>query len=107
MESPDIVLDLNGYTIQMTELFALQQRFFAVIELADQPFIKAQGPAPIDADGSTFGGEVVACSNCVIKNGILGRSAHHGIHGHSATGLLIKDLLINDYEVAAISGHGI
>nr|WP_320016610.1 hypothetical protein [uncultured Desulfobacter sp.] len=39
----NVVLDLAGHTIEQSEEHALLQRFFSVIELADQPFIPGQG----------------------------------------------------------------
>lgn len=44
MSGNNIVLDLNGHSIQQTEEHALMQRFFAVVETASGPFIPKQGP---------------------------------------------------------------
>ena len=44
-----------------------------------------------------------AARNVVIKNGKLGRASHHGIHGNDNENVVISDLVINDWEVAAIS----
>ena len=94
-----IVINLNGYRIQQSELFALQQRFYAIIEIGDQPFLSTQGP-------SSFG-TLVPGGNVTIKNGILGRSSHHGIHSPgSATNVLIENLQIQDFEVAGIHLNG-
>ena len=43
MEGEGIVLDLNGHTMRQSEAHALQQRFFAVVETARQPFIPKWG----------------------------------------------------------------
>jgi hypothetical protein len=37
--SDDVTLDLNGYSLGMSPEFALLQRFYADIEIGDQPFI--------------------------------------------------------------------
>ena len=39
-----VYLDLNGFTISASKEFALQQRFFSIIELANAPFIFSEGP---------------------------------------------------------------
>ena len=90
-----VVLNLNGHLLEQSEEHALQQRFYANIELADRPFISGQGPHSF--------GTLNAAKNVVIKNGKLGRSSHHGIHGNDNENVEIKDLVINDWEVAAIA----
>lgn len=74
------------------------QRFFAVVETADSPFIPKQGPGNF--------GDIESCSGCVIKNGQLGLSSHHGVHGNRNSKLLLRDLDIGPYEVACISLNG-
>ena len=102
MEGSDIHVDLNAHSISQSNVHALQQRFYANIELADQPFIPTQGPAPSDA----FGGNISSCSRCSVSNGRLGLSSHHGVHGNRANDIVLKDLVIENYEVAAISING-
>ena len=41
-----------------------------------------------------------------IKNGTLGKSSHHGIHGNNMSNILIENLLIEDFEVAGIALNG-
>lgn len=96
----DVTLTLNRSTLEQTPLFALQQRFFALIELADQPFVPGQGPA-------NFGSELVPAQNVFISNGILGRSSHHGVHGNGARNVLLQSVDFSDYEVAAVSVNGV
>lgn len=94
-----IVIDLNGFTIEQSELFALQQRFYAIIEIGDQPFLENQGPSKF--------GPLGAGKNITIKNGILGRSSHHGIHSAGkGENILIEDLTIQKFEVAGIHLNG-
>ncbi|MFL0801975.1 MAG: right-handed parallel beta-helix repeat-containing protein [Agarilytica sp.] len=100
IQANGVVLDLNGHTIEQSEEHALLQRFFSVIELAEQPFIPAQGPAD-------FGNEIIAAKNVVIKNGVIGRSSHHGIHGNNNVNVRIKNVDFVDFEVGAIALNGV
>jgi hypothetical protein len=99
VETADVCIDLCSHSIRMSESFALQQRFFAIIELASAPFIPTQGPG-------NFGSNVRSASYTMIRNGTLGRSSHHGIHGNGAHNLAIKNLTIKDFEVAGIALNG-
>ncbi len=96
----DVVLDLAGHTIQQSAEHALLQRFFAVIELADQPFVPGQGPA-------SFGTELAAAHNVTIKNGTIGRSSHHGIHGNANSDVTVSGVTFDGYEVAAVALNGV
>ena len=95
-----VVIDLNGHTLEQSAEHALLQRFFAVIELADQPFVPTQGPAG-------FGGSIESAKNVVIKNGTIGRSAHHGIHGNGNEDITIKNVDFVGYEVGAVALNGV
>lgn len=99
IESENVVLDLAGHTIQQSPEFYLLQRFFSIIELASSPFIPKQGP-------SNFGPNHISGKSVVIRNGKLGLSSHHGIHGNGNQGIFIHDLSINDFEVGGISLNG-
>jgi hypothetical protein len=98
----DVVLDLNGRTIEQSKEHALLQRFFAVIELADSPFIAGVGPAEF------VGEECIRIKN-PAKNveihgpGTIGLSSHHGIHGNENSDVQIRDVTFKDFEVAAVS----
>jgi hypothetical protein len=93
------IIDLNGFRLACHPQFAMQQRFHALIELANQPFIPGQGPAQ-------FGRELRPARLAWIRNGEMGRSSHHGIHGNGMHDILISDVTFRDYEVAAISLNG-
>lgn len=41
-----------------------------------------------------------------MRNGRLGLSAHHGIHGNNASHVLLEDLVLANYEVAGIALNG-
>ena len=43
VETDYVTIDLNGYSLQQHPLFYFQQRFFALIEMASQPFVPGQG----------------------------------------------------------------
>jgi hypothetical protein len=96
----DVVLDLAGHTIEQSAEHALLQRFFAVVELADQPFLPAQGP-------SDFGDGITPAHNVTIENGTVGRSSHHGIHGNGNRGVTIRNVDFVDYEVGAVALNGV
>ena len=95
VECKDVVIDLNCKTIRQSQEFALQQRFFSVIELASAPFISHQGPG--------YFGDIVTANGCVIKNGKIGLSSHHGIHGNGARNVLIEDIQVFNFEVGGIT----
>lgn len=95
----NVIIDFNGHTLAQSKEHALQQRFFALIELANMPFIPSQGP-------HTFGTTVLSASKCKIINGTIGMSSHHGIHGNGPDNLYIKNLTITQFEVAAIAING-
>jgi len=99
VESDDVVIDLNGHTLRQSDLFAAEQRFFALLELAGQPFIGGQGPGD-------FGATMPRVRGVVVENGTLARSAHHGIHGNGGSDVLLQDLTFSGYEVAAVALNG-
>jgi len=99
VEANDVVIDLNGHTLRQTNVHAAQQRFYANIELSNQPFITGQGPAG-------FGAAPFSVNGLVIENGRLGRSSHHGVHGNGGRRVLMQDVEFVDYEVAAIALNG-
>lgn len=100
IETSDVELDLNQYTIEQSAEHALMQRFFAVIELANSPFIPGQGP-------HDFTSQLASATNTKIHNGRIGRSAHHGIHGNGNENIYIKDIDFDGFEVAAVALNGV
>jgi hypothetical protein len=100
INAPDVTLDLNGYTLEQSEEHALLQRFFALVELANMPFIPDQGPAG-------FGLKLQAAERVRVINGSLGRSAHHGIHGNGNRNVRVTNVEFRDYEVAALALNGV
>lgn len=100
IECEDVILDLNYKTIKQSKKHHLQQRFFSVIELAESPFIHKQGPHKFTDKA------IKSASRCMIINGTLGRSSHHGIHGNNNLGITICNVDIKDFEVAGIALNG-
>ena len=96
VEAPNVVLDLGGHTLRQSKRHALRQRFFSVIELSDQPFLQGQGPSDFGPD------EPGPVRKCIVENGVLGRSAHHGVHGNEPIDVVLRNLVITDFEVGAI-----
>lgn len=96
----NVRLDLNGFTIQQSEEHALLQRFFALIELADSPFIPGVGPAQFVGPEQSFN---PASDIKILGPGTIGRSSHHGIHGNENSNVIIRDVTFVDFEVAAVS----
>ena len=98
VECHNVIIDLNCKTLRMSHSFALQQRFASLIEFASSPFIPKQGPGDF--------GEIKCADTCWVKNGNLGLSSHHGIHGNGCDNILIEDLKIFNFEVAGIAING-
>ena len=95
----NITIDLNGKTLAQSPEHYLRQRFFSLIELAAAPFNEGQGP-------HDFTDKLVSASHITIKNGTLGLSSHHGIHGNNVHHAILSDLTFRDFEVAAIALNG-
>ena len=99
VEANGVIIDLNGFSIRQHRLHNLQQKFYAHIELTSAPFIPSQGP-------SDFGDSIVKPEYVYIKNGYLGLSSHHGIHGNGMKNVIIENVTISDYEIGAIALNG-
>ena len=95
IEVDHVYIDLNTHTIKMYYEYYLQQRFFAIIELAKKPFESGQGPV-------NFGNENLKSNDISIKNGNIGLSSHHGIHGVSASNIEISNVNIMNFDVTGI-----
>merc|ERR1719361_2759784 len=95
VETDDVIIDLNGYTLTMSQALYYQQRFFSIISLKSVAFPLNQGPG-------VFGADPKFASNVVIKDGTIGLSSHHGIHGHYNKDVTIENVHVRDFET-----HGI
>jgi len=99
IESDNVVIDLNGHKLQQSKAFFYQQGFFSDIEVQSQPFIPSQGVG-------FFGSDPQFPENVVIKNGYLGRTSHHCIHGNYNKNLLIEDIVCSDFSTHGIQLNG-
>ena len=73
---------------------------FSIIEVGSKAFISGQGPA-------NFGPYMTYAKNAIIKNGVIGRSSHHGIHANGVENLLkILNTLGEDTNTFIISHKG-
>ena len=95
IETDNVTLNLNGYELKMSKAFYYQQRFFANIALKSFVFSLNQGPG-------IFGANPKFPNNIIIKNGIVGLSSHHGVHGQGNQNVLIQNVHVRDFET-----HGI
>ena len=96
-----VYLDLNGFTIKASKEFTLQQRFFSIIELANAPFVFKEGPGSFSTATS-----FVPASNTIVRNGKLGLSSHHGIHGGMCSNILLEKLSIENFEFVGVALNG-
>lgn len=115
IEVDDVELYFHGHTIQQTEKFYLLQRFFNTIQLNDKVFVNNEGVGALNyqnrdnvtMDGHTQTvGNLVTVKNIRIQGGTIGRSSHIGIHGNGAQRVTIKDMIIENFEVAGIQCNG-
>ena len=99
IECDDVVLDLGGHEIGMSEVFYHQQRWFTVISLTSQFFLPGNGPG-------FFGSDPKSASNVVIRDGTIGLSSHFGIHGNYNSKVVIEDVVVKGFEVHGIQLNG-
>ncbi len=102
-EVDNIVFDLNTKTMEASKAFVEKQnaKVFSIIELNNGPF-----PLPTLNFAFTGETEYKTANNVLIKNGVLGRSSHHGIHGNNNTTVRIHNLIVKDWEVGGIALNG-
>lgn len=96
-----VYLDLNGFEIKASKEFTLQQRFFSIIELANAPFVFKEGPGTFSTATS-----FVPATNTIVRNGKLGLSSHHGIHGGMCSNILLEKLSIENFEFVGVALNG-
>jgi len=99
VETNNVIIDLNGHTLQQSKTFFYQQGFFSDIEIEAQPFLPGQGVG-------FFGANVAFPENIIIKNGFLGRTSHHCIHGNYNKNLLIEDIVCSEFSTHGIQLNG-
>lgn len=107
-----VIIDLNNCTLQADQRFIDEHLFnvFADIELDNCPFSGKLFGFPDHSQAFvSFKGDAHYCAakNVVIKNGILSRSGHWGIHGNNNENIFVHDLIIKDWEVRGIELIGL
>jgi HAMP domain-containing protein len=95
VETSQVLVDLNTFTIKQGKFHNLMQRFYANIELSSQTFPPGQGPFD-------FGSSMNASDTVWIKNGHIGLSSHHGIKGNNNQRVVLSELEVFDYEVTGV-----
>ena len=96
IQSDNVTIDLNKFELKQSRKHYLNQRFYSHIELGSAPFVENFGP-------SNFTDDFIAVKNVVIENGVLGLSAHHGIHGNRCENVIVRNLNISEFELGGIS----
>jgi len=99
IERSNVEINLNGYKIEYSPDFYIQQRFGSLIEIATQPFLPGVGP-------TDFGDYWMNLENIKIHNGKLGLVSHHSIHSNNASNVIIENLEISSFEVAGVQLNG-
>jgi len=97
VQSDNVELDLNGFSIEQSHRMYKEQRVYAHIELAQSLFGNVINFFP-----GTEAPLGRSPQNIKIHNGTLGLSSHFSIHGTDNANVEIKDLVINEYDVAGI-----
>jgi hypothetical protein len=100
IEVDDVTIDLNQHTIEMDERYFFQQPFWAHIQIGSNNFIPGKGPSPLGADPKFV-------NNIVIKNGVLGLTSHHCIHGTSPKHSAMTNIIIENIACKEFTTHGI
>jgi hypothetical protein len=93
----DIILDLNGFSIQQSLQDYCLQRFFALIQLNDMPFNIGQGPI------LELRTKLQTGKNITIKNGTLGLTSHQAILGNNNKNLKLENITVSNFEVTGIT----
>jgi len=100
IETSDVILDLNNHVLEQSAEHALLQRFFILIELSNSPFLTGQGP-------HTFTREYIPATRVTVRNGRLGRSSHHSIHGNLNVDVTLEHLRMEGFEVVGVALNGV
>jgi hypothetical protein len=104
VECDNVIIDLNTKTFYASKEFLDIQllKLFSLIELSNMPF-------PNIKREFGFKGEkgAIYANNVTIKNGTIGTSPHHGIHGNNNSNVQLYDLVVSDWEVAGIAFNGL
>ncbi len=105
IECDNVIIDLNTKTFACDPAFLDSQKLkvFSLIEFGNSPFPLAKFPF-FAYTGET---QPVFANNVTIKNGTIGASPHHGLHGNSNSNIQMYDIVVRDWEVAGIAFNGL
>lgn len=110
VETDDVIIDLDGHIIQASQEFIDNHFFnlFSVVELANSQFPGPQFGTSFGTITTNFTGDTayVEANEIIVKNGIVGRSGHFGIHGIGNSNVYLQDLHVKDWETSGIQLHG-
>lgn len=105
IECDNVIIDLNTKTFAAHPDFLESQKLkvFALIEFGNSPFPLQKFPF------FAYTGEQkpIFAGNVTVKNGTIGASPHHGLHGNSNSNIQIYDITVRDWEVAGIAFNGL
>lgn len=107
-----VIIDLKNFMLASSVSFDEAHVFnvFAQIELDNCPFSGTLYGFPNPHQALVnFKSDLiyVSASNVIIKNGMLGRSGHWGIHGNNNSNIHIENMIIKDWEVRGIELNGL
>eukprot|EP00662_Eupelagonemidae_sp_cell21_P000484 gene484-22200_t len=114
IEADGVWLDLANHTLDMGRRFWLEQRFFALVQLNDRPFVPHEGPGglnqqrgdkPVAGPGARVGA-MRSAEECIVSGGVLGRSSHGGVHGNGNTRVVIERATVRDWETTGVQLNG-
>lgn len=105
VECDNVIIDLNTKTFACDPEFLDSQKLkvFSLVEFGNSPFPLAKFPF-FAYTGET---QPIFANNITIKNGTIGASPHHGLHGNSNSNIQIYDIVARDWEVAGIAFNGL
>ena len=132
IETNNVILDLNSHSLAMSDAFYYHQRWFTTIALQSQYFLPGQvlcfslslslgfisfyhvfcvqSPLYImyvqQQGPGFFGATPTFAEHIIIRNGVLGQSSHHNIHGHYNHDVTIEDIHCRDFETHGIQFNG-
>jgi hypothetical protein len=97
----DVEIDMCGFSIEQSIHDFCLQRFFALIQLNDMPFIIGKGPI---LEKRT---ELIVPNNLIIKNGTFGLTSHQAILGNNNSNILLSNIRVTNFEVTGITLNNI
>jgi hypothetical protein len=97
IKTSDVEIDMCGFSIKQSIQDFCLQRFFALIQLNDMPFIIGKGPILEIRD------KLVTPKNIIIKNGKFGLTSHQAILGNENNNVTLSNIHVSNFEVTGIT----